>query len=498
MGGGVPGATWSAMVARWRGRSDPAVLSSDVCWSGDEFLARSAGAAEWLDGVGAEPGRPVLALVASTPTAFALLVGAAGSGRPLAPLGPLLTAHELAASVQGSGCRLLVTEPAFEKTAGAVAALTGCRVEVVPEPDVSSRDLTLDPGPDDVACIIHTSGTTGAPKPVSYRQDRLARRVDIIARLGGLGPGCRLAVAAPFHHVGGLGNVAVALAATAATVALPRFSVPAWREVGLVGTTHGLLVPTMLDRLLAAGALGFPTLRVLQYGGAPMPPVMLARTLEALPGVDLVQMYGQTEGSPITCLNATAHRRATIAAPELLGTVGRAVPGIELRIEGPDRFGIGQVSARGSHLCLPDDDGWLRTGDFGRIDTEGYLHLAGRLGDRIVRGGENVHPLEVEGVLGSHPAVREVAVVGVPDGHWGEVVKAFVVPVDPARPPTADELRSWVRAELAGFKVPTEWAFVEGLPRNAAGKILRRELVRAPGGQSEYRYNEDHSCQLEG
>ncbi len=475
MGAGASGATWSAMVARWRGRSDPAVLSSDACWSGDEFLARSAGAADWLDRVGAEPDRPVLALVASTPTAFALLVGAAGSGRPLAPLGPLLTARELAACVQGIGGRLLLTEPAFEEKAGAVAALTGCRVEVVPEPDASARDLTLDPGPNDVACIIHTSGTTGAPKPVPYRQDRLARRVEIIAGLCGLGPGCRLAVAAPFHHVGGLGNVAVALAVTAGSVALPRFGVPAWRDVGLVGTTHGLLVPTMIDRLLSAAALGFPTLRVLQYGGAPMPPVMLARTLDALPGVDLVQMYGQTEGSPITCLDAAAHRRAAVTAPDLLATVGRAVPGVELRIEEPDGSGVGQVGARGPHLCRPDDDGWLRTGDLGRLDADGYLHLAGRLGDRIVRGGENVHPLEVEGVLERHPAVREVAVVGVPDGHWGEVVKAFVVPTDPARAPTADELRAWVRAELAGFKVPTEWAFLIGLPRNAAGKVVRRD-----------------------
>lgn len=483
MGAGASGATWSAMVARWRGRSDPAVLSSDVCWSGDEFLARSAGAADWLDRVGAEPGRPVLAMVTSTPTAFALLVGAAGSGRSLAPLGPLLTAYELAACVRGTGGQLLVTEPAFAETAEAVAALTGGHVEVVPEPDVSARDLALDPSPDDLAFIIHTSGTTGAPKPVPYRQDRLARRVELIAGLCGLGPGCRLAVAAPFHHVGGLGNVAVALAATAGGVVLPRFGVSAWRDVGLVGTTHGLLVPTMIDRLLTAGALGFPTLRVLQYGGAPMPPEMLTRTLEALPGVSLVQMYGQTEGSPITCLDTAAHRRAAVSAPELLATVGRAVPGVELRVEGPDHSGIGQVCARGLHLCLPDDDGWLRTGDLGRLDAEGHLHLAGRLGDRIVRGGENVHPLEVESVLGRHPAVREVAVIGVPDGHWGEVVKAFVVPADPTRAPTTDELRSWVRTELAGFKVPTEWAFLSGLPRNAAGKVLRRGLgeVREDG-----------------
>jgi acyl-CoA synthetase (AMP-forming)/AMP-acid ligase II len=118
----------------------------------------------------------------------------------------------------------------------------------------------------------------------------------------------------------------------------------------------------------------------------------------------------------------------------------------------------------------------LRTGDLGHFDEEGYLFLAGRLGDAIIRGGENVHPLEVEQVLEEHPGVREAAVVGVPDRRWGEVVMAFVVPIDPARPPDVTDLRTHARARLAGFKVPTEWTFADALPRSATGKLLRRDL----------------------
>jgi acyl-CoA synthetase (AMP-forming)/AMP-acid ligase II len=206
-----------------------------------------------------------------------------------------------------------------------------------------------------------------------------------------------------------------------------------------------------------------------------MHPETLRRAVAGLPGADLVQFYGQTEGSPITYLGPAEHRRAANGDTRFLGTVGRAVPGVELRIADAGGDGVGEVCARGPHLCLPDADGWLRTGDVGRLDGE-WLHLVGRLGDRIVRGGENVHPLEVESVLATHPAVREAAVVGVPDVRWGEIIRAFVVPVDPAAPPDAAELRSWARRQLAGFKVPTVWTIVPDLPRNAAGKVIRRQL----------------------
>jgi acyl-CoA synthetase (AMP-forming)/AMP-acid ligase II len=159
-----------------------------------------------------------------------------------------------------------------------------------------------------------------------------------------------------------------------------------------------------------------------------------------------------------------------------LASVGRPVDGLDLRIDRPDRHGVGEVWARAPHLFVADDDGWLHTGDVGRVDDEGYLYLVGRRGDTIIRGGENVHPLEIERVLESHVAVREAAVVGVPDRRWGEVVHAFVVPVDAAAPPAPDDLRTFARSRLAGFKVPVGWTVVAELPRNASGKLLRRAL----------------------
>jgi acyl-CoA synthetase (AMP-forming)/AMP-acid ligase II len=123
------------------------------------------------------------------------------------------------------------------------------------------------------------------------------------------------------------------------------------------------------------------------------------------------------------------------------------------------------------------EDGWLHTGDLGYLDDEGYLYLSGRQGDKIVRGGENVYPQEVEQVLVEHDDVRECAVVGVEDVKWGQTVKAFVVPVDWGAPPDVEQLRGWARSQLSGFKVPTDWAFVTELPRNAAGKVLRRSLA---------------------
>jgi acyl-CoA synthetase (AMP-forming)/AMP-acid ligase II len=473
--------TWSAMLAWWRERAEPAVLADGMTWSGRELLARAAGAADHLDALsgGDRSRRPVPALVASSPSAFAYVVGGAASGHPLAPIGPRLTSREIGGCVDALGARVLLTDPEFEPVAAEVAATRDCRVAVLDEPPRSPRPLDLDPPGDAVAFVLHTSGTTGAPKAVPYRQDRLAERTRVNVALCSLAPGDLYTTASPFHHIAGFGNHAVALAAGAAVAPMPRFTVPAWLALAGLGVTHALSVPTVLDVLLDAGVLGFPTLRVLQYGGSPIHPETLTRTLAAVPGVDLVDIYGQTEGSPITCLTADDHRRiAAEGRRDLLGSVGRAAPGVELRIADAGNDAAGEVVAWAGHLFRTDGDGWLHTGDVGRLDADGYLFLVGRKGDRIVRGGENVHPLEVEQVLEQHSGVREAAVVGVPDRRWGEVVRAVIVPADPLAPPDPEELRVHARARLAGFKVPTEWAVATVLPRNAAGKLVRRQLVR--------------------
>jgi acyl-CoA synthetase (AMP-forming)/AMP-acid ligase II len=469
--------TWSALLGDRVGSDRPAVVADDEVWSGDELMRRAAGAADWLDEREVPTGAPVAALLSTSAAAFALTIAGACTGRPLAPLGPKLTSRELSACVERLGSWVIVAEPQFEAVAAAVAADSPCRIEVVGAMSPSGRPLDLDPPDDAVAAVLHTSGTSGLPKPVPYRQDRLAARVAVNAALLDLGPGCVYASSSPLHHIAGLGMFFVALGAGSALLTFGGFSVENWIGLGAKGVTHALLVPTTIDILLEHDALALPSLRTLQYGAAPIHPDTLTSAMDALPGVSFVNIYGQTEGSPITCLTREDHRAAAGGRFDLLRSVGRAAPGVDLRIEDAASDGVGEVVARARHLFAPDPDGWLRTGDMGRLDPEGYLFLSGRRGDRIVRGGENVYPGEVEDVLVTHPGVKEVAVVGVPDRRWGEIVVAHVVPVDPAAPPGVDELRAFARARLAGFKVPVQWDFTDSLPRNQAGKLLRRVLT---------------------
>ena len=187
--------------------------------------------------------------------------------------------------------------------------------------------------------MLHTSGTTGHPKAVYYRHDRLARRCRLNATLQQLRPGSVFATASPFHHIAGLGNVMVALAAGATTVAVPRFTVAAWRELEPLGVTHALAVPTMVEMLLRQGALPLRTLRIMQYGASPIHPDTLRAAMGQLPGAGFLTLYGQTEGSPITWLSPDDHRLAAAGREELLASVGRAAPGVEVRLADPDGSG---------------------------------------------------------------------------------------------------------------------------------------------------------------
>jgi acyl-CoA synthetase (AMP-forming)/AMP-acid ligase II len=470
--------TWLGLLRPWLGSPETAVSSGGLRWSGDDLMRHAAGAADWLDAIGAPQGRPVPALAVSSPASFALIIGAAATGRPLAPLGPRHTARELAACLTTLGSPIVVTDPEWEGVGREAASACGATVRVIPQPSTSQRRLDLDPPASSVAFILHTSGTTGVPKAVPYRQDRMARRAEICGRLAALAPGSSFATASPFHHIAGWGNYAYALARQTAVVPVARFTVDTWVALASENPTNVLLVPTMIETLLDEGLLDAVSLRVLHYGAAPMHPDTLARVLDTLPGVGLLNIYGQTEGSPITVLTQEDHLLARGGRPDLLESVGRAVAALDLRIHEPDEAGVGEVHARGFHLMKPDPDGWQRTGDLGRLDRDGFLYLSGRLGDKIVRGGENVHPLEVEQVLCTHPSVRECAVVGVADRKWGQQVKAFVVPADLSVPLDFDELRAWAREQLSGFKVPTQWAQVDELPRNPSGKVLRRVLLQ--------------------
>jgi len=469
---------WSAAVHHWAERDAcrPAVVTAGYSWSWAELLGRAGGAARFLSDLGAAVDAPVPALVDDIGLSMAFTLGGASARRPYAPLGTRLTATELAAIVGRMDAPVLVAEPPHGELAEQVAQICGCRIATITS--LPNASAPPPPGPDAVVAVLHTSGTTGLPKPVTVVERALAGRLRTLDGLAALGPGDTYLVASAFHHVAGFGNNALGIGLGAAVASFPRFSVDGWNGLQDKGITHALVVPSMVVDLLRTGALAaHRRLRVLLYGGAPMRPDLLQQTMDALPGVDLLQLFGQTEGSPITALTPDDHRRARAGRPELLRSVGRPAPGVELRVHAPDADGIGEVWARAEHMNATDREGWCRSGDLGHLDANGYLYLDGRHGDTINRGGENVRPVEVEDVLRRHPAVAEVAVAGVPDDRLGQRVAAFVVPVDPAATPDWDGLRAFARAELAGFKVPELWRAVPDLPRNAGGKVLRRVLV---------------------
>ncbi len=467
--------TWLERICAVHERSErPAVIGDQGSVSGRELIGQAVAAADLLIDLNVPAGQPIPALLTTNARALALLLGGAAANRPLAPLGPRQTSAELAETVRRSGSSVLLAEAAFAETARQVADAVGIAAVTIRSLPVSTRPLHPEPGP--TAIYLHTAGTTGVPKRVSLTERVLDARAELLRRLMGIGPNDRYATGSPLHHIGGLGNVLVALAAGAAVIPTTRFSFDWWRSLKQLDATHCLLVPTMIEMLLSEGLLDAVPLKTLIYGASPITVETLRRVINVLPDVTMVSLYGQTEGSPITSLDPDDHRLAAVKNPEVLTTVGRPVSGLRLQIDEPDGAGVGEVLAAAGHLSAQDEDGWLHTGDLGVLDADGYLHLCGRRHDMVVRGGENVYPVEVENVLSAHPAVAAVGVVGVPDPRLGETLAAFVVSTDPAYPPQPEELASFTRVALAGFKIPQYWYVVAELPLNSAGKLVRAEL----------------------
>jgi O-succinylbenzoic acid--CoA ligase len=319
------------------------------------------------------------------------------------------------------------------------------------EADVELRD-TVDPGA--VHSIIHTSGTTGRPKAVELTYAN--HHASALASAENLGnePGDRWLSPLPVFHVGGLAVLLRCAIYGTTAVLHDGFDVDGARRSFESGeATLASLVPTMLSRLRDAGMTDAPELRALLLGGGPIPGDLLewARSI----GLPVVPVYGMTETS----------------SQVVAGIPGRPLPGVEIEVAGDGEILVrGPMVSRGAMAA----DGWLHTGDSGHLDGEGLLHVTGRAKDLIVTGGENVAPVEVEDALLSHPAVADVAVLGLPDPEWGEAVTAFVVLSGQA---TSEELIEHARERLAPFKVPKRVEQVAGLPRNPAGKLLRGEIV---------------------
>lgn len=352
--------------------------------------------------------------------------------------------------------------------------------------------------PESTTLILYSSGTTGKPKGVQLTHRNLnAHNVDALAVLPAREDDCFL-VAMPLFHVGGSCYAIMGIHAGARCHVARDADAPSLFAGLAAGATIAFLVPPVIAGVLAAGeqaVAAFGALRRITYGAAPMPLPLLRSALAAWPRTEFVQVYGMTEcAGVVTALLPEVHRDETQV--ERMASAGQPIPGVEMRIVdpvttrdvAPGETGelwwrteqrtpgyLGKPEATAEAITA---DGWLRSGDMGRADADGFVYIEDRLKDMIITGGENVYSPEIERVLVEHPAVAEVAVIGVPDEHWGETVKAIVVPVE-GTVADPDELIHYTHQRLAKFKCPTSIDVVEMLPRNPTGKILKREL-RAP------------------
>lgn len=295
----MPGSPASSASVTWTQRvvehlredvDTPAVISVTPdrveSWTRADFAAMTSGANALLDEHGVGSGEFVPALLSSRPMSVAMLLAGALSHRPLVPLAPRLTRRELLACVERIPGNVLLTEPDWLDMATDLAAATGKQVIVVTEPTFGTAPLRPRTDPDGVALVMHTSGTTGLPKQVWVREAQLARRGEVNGSVLGLRSGSRLAIAAVFHHVAAIGNIAVGLANGSALVMFPAFSVAAWGSLESVAPTHTVLVPAIIETLLNANAFVLPSMEVIGYGGSPIHPNTIRRVQAIAPKVD--------------------------------------------------------------------------------------------------------------------------------------------------------------------------------------------------------------------
>jgi O-succinylbenzoic acid--CoA ligase len=467
----------------------PALETDSVSWSFADLADLASRGAAYLR-TKAPPGDAPIGLLLAGDERFAGWFHAiALSGHAVLPMNYRLTPAELAQQLETARVRLLLGAAGDARLGAIATRLPGLRAEIAPafESLSAPRDSRPMAGIDDRAplAVLFTSGTSGPAKGACLSWGNFQASARAAEERLGTAVYERWLACMPLFHVGGLSMLMRSVLFGGPVRLQPRFDATAVSSALEGGDISGVsLVPTMLSRLLAhrAGRRAPPGLRVLLLGGAAAAPDLLARAFAA--GYPVCPTYGLTE----------ATSQVATAAPPTAGTAGanpmRPVLAAELRIMSGGRevpAGTpGEITVRGPGVMLgylhdPDAtaralrDGWLHTGDIGYLDGAGGLHVLDRRDDLIVSGGENVYPAQIEAVLLEHPAVEDAGVAGVADPDLGMQVVAWIVPV-PGTSPQVEALQQHCRDRLAGFKQPREFRFVDGLPRNAAGKLQRRGL----------------------
>ncbi|QLY28841.1 AMP-binding protein [Nocardia huaxiensis] len=470
---------------------DVALRCQDSVLTFAELDARADRVGRALMRSGVTRGQRVAYLGRNWPEFFEVLFGCAKIGAVLAPLNWRLTTADLAELISDAEARIVVTDEEFADAAPSrvTRVIIGAGYEAWRDAE-NPGDASIVSRPDDAFIQFYTSGTTGLPKAVIITNRNLAHLFQA-ARCWRVDAESVVSVVMPLFHMGGSAWAFVALFRGAQCVLAPEFDAAALvSDIGRLKITNVLVAPSMLQMMvdvLDTGKADFPALRSIVYGAAPISLPLLRRVQERI-DAPLIQVFGLTETcGAIVQLDPEDHHG------DLLASVGKPYPWVEVEIRDPHTESRlpsgsdGEIWVRAGQCSegywkRPDataqlraPDGWLRTGDVGHFDDSGYLFVTDRLKDMIITGGENVYPAEVERVLVTHPQVAEVAVIGVPDRTWGEAVAAIVVPRRGAQLGEA-ALINWARPRIAGFRRPRRVVFIDSLPRNPSGKVLKGEL----------------------
>lgn len=466
-------------------------------WSYEALLRAARGAAQLFIDSGTTH---VALLDESSEAAPIALFGAAYAGIPYVPLNYRLADTDLAALLAriAPACVIGDVSRVASLAPGNGHTLLS-RKDFVATAEAAADSATSEEHEGEgIAAQIFTSGTTAAPKAALLRHANLVSYILGTVEFCSAGEREATLVCVPPYHIAGIAALLSSIYAMRRIVLLPNFEPDAW--LGLASAEHvtnAFVVPTMLARIIGrldAGATAdLSSLQAIAYGGGRMPLELVERALALFPETGFTNAYGLTETSSTIALLGPEDHRAAIAASDptvraRLGSVGLPLPTVEIEIR--DEAGNklpagerGEIYVRGEQVSgeyrerkAIDADGWFPTRDAGWLDEAGYLFLAGRADDVIVRGGENISPGEIEDVLATHPAIADAVAVGVPSVEWGESV-AVAIAVRPGHTtPSDDELRALIKGRLRSSRVPERIAVVDALPYNEMGKLLRREV----------------------
>ena len=490
----------------------PALTYDGATWSFAQLHAYSSQSANALRAAGVGAGDRVALLTKNQAECYELLFATSKIGAILVGLNWRLAAAEISAIVADAQPTVVIVGASEQALLTDAARTTpGLRRVVILGPEYTAWRAaapSADPGymgqPDDVAMLLYTSGTTGLPKGVMLTNHGMAFTRRLGAEAWGMGPDSVNLVAMPMFHIGGSGYGMSTVAVGGHTVLMREVNTA--QAIMLIQkhrVTHTFFVPTVVQSLLQVPGVAeadLSSMQLLMYGAAPIGDVLLRSAIAVL-GCRFMQAYGMTETSGTVVVLDPADHEPDGERARLLSSCGRALPWVELRIIDPTTLqdaatgSVGEIWIRSgmvmkgywnnptasAEALMPG--GWLRTGDAAYQDVQGYVYLFDRFKDMIISGGENVFPAEVENALNAHPALLEAAVIGVPHARWGETPRAIVV-LRPGLQVQEQELIAFVRERLARYKCPNSVVFTDTLPRNASGKLLKRELRRTHGQEA--------------